>query len=117
MEQSPSSSGGAGKPNHYLGNSKSAAKRRANRHGICRACGKGLPHECNRKTTRARTDVLEYVKMGPTRFRTERTHSWANSLLYKDLYSAGRTDIVWFEIVYGRINKLEPVIFELTGPK
>nr|AOO76410.1 putative RNA-binding protein [Grapevine virus B] len=54
----------------YLGESRSAAKRRATRYGRCYCCGRV---ECNKgaRTTRSQDEVKECIRTPATRFLTE----------------------------------------------
>ncbi|QEH60477.1 nucleic acid binding protein [Blueberry green mosaic associated virus] len=67
----------------FLGESKSSAKRRAIRHGLCIRCAK-LIHigECKKNMTNSQYQVQEYLLRGPNRFRTERPYTCSVDYLH-----------------------------------
>lgn len=78
----------------YLGESRSAAKRRATRYGRCYCCGRV---ECNKgvRTTRSQDEVKECIRTPATRFLTENGGRYvtnAVSLALGDMERIGKSE-------------------------
>nr|AXG64319.1 putative nucleic acid binding protein [Grapevine virus E] len=80
--------------NKYLGESRSAAKRRAKRYGRCYCCGR---IECNGdvRTTKSQDQVKQAIRTPAIRFLTENEGNYINAamnLALTDMVKLGKSE-------------------------
>ncbi|UKT68853.1 RNA-binding protein [Grapevine virus O] len=80
--------------NKYMGESRSAAKRRAKRYGRCYCCGR---LECNRgvRTTLSQDQVKQAIRTPAIRFLTENEGNYINAainLALNDVAKLGKSE-------------------------